>query len=49
MEQMNNVLYQIGEMSLLDVVFVFLFLKIKVDEENEVMNDFVEFFRKYFI
>lgn len=49
MEQMNNVLHQIGEMSSLDAALVFLSSKIKVDEENEAMNDFVELLRKHFI
>ena len=49
MEQMNNVLHQIGEMSSLDAALVFLSSKIKVDEENEAMNDFVELIRKHFI
>ena len=46
---MNNVLHQIGEMSSLDAALVFLSSKIKVDEENEAMNDFIELLRKHFI
>lgn len=49
MEQMNHVLQQIGEMHSLDAALVFLFSKIKVEEENEAKADLVELLKKYFI
>lgn len=49
MEQMNDVLQQIGEMHSLDAALVFLSSKIKVEEENEAKVDLVELLKKYFI
>ena len=47
-EQMNRVIEQISEMSSLDTAIAFLYSKVNVDEENEVMIDFQELLKKYF-
>lgn len=47
-EQMNRVIEQISEMSSLDAAIAFLYSKVNVDEENEVMIDFQELLKKYF-
>lgn len=47
-ELMNRVLQQIGEMNSLDMALAFVASKVKVEEENEVMADFVELLKKYF-
>lgn len=48
MESMNRLLQQMGEMASLDAALVLLSSKIQIDEENEVMNDFMELLKKYF-
>ena len=45
---MNKVIQQIGEMSSMETAIVYLTSKIKVDNENETMNDFLELLKKYF-
>lgn len=47
-ELMSRVVQQIGEMNSLDMALAFAASKVKVDEENEAMADFVELLKKYF-
>ena len=47
-ELMNRMLQQIGEMNSSDMALAFVASKLKVDEENEAMADFVELLKKYF-
>ena len=49
MEQMNNVLHQIGEMSSLDAALVFLSSRSRSMKKMKLCNDFVELLRKHFI
>lgn len=47
-ELMNRIVQQISEMNSLDMALAFTASKVKVDEENEAMADFVELLKKYF-
>lgn len=47
-ELMNRVIEQLSVMSSYNTAVAFLSSKIKVDEENETLNDFLELLRKYF-
>ncbi len=45
---MNRVIEQISVMSSYKTAVAFLSSKVKIDEENEVVNDFLELLKKYF-
>lgn len=47
-EKMNRVIEQVSAMTTLNAALAFLTSKVKIDEENEAMNDFLELLRKHF-